>query len=722
MGDTPANPPAASGIPVLVAVEDQPDLLRDVQRELNNRYVPDYRVVCVTSKDEALATLEELAAAGEQVALVLAGEALAGVSGTALLGEVPRTFPQAQRVLLVEWGRLGDSQTGGSIFEAISRGRMDHYVFRPSQPPDEQFHQAISSFLLTWAEAQQHAPHTVNVVGQSWSGRAYELREVLGRCAIPHRFHLADSGEARALLAGARVRSFPLVVWPDGTILEDPSDEEIAKASGTTVEPDRQQYDLLIVGGGPAGLSAAVYGASEGLHTLVVDSGGIGGQATSSSSIRNYLGFPRGVSGGELARGAFQQAWVFGARFAFMQRVTRLAREGDGIVVALNNGGIVVGRTVVLAMGADYQRLHVEPLEALRGAGVFYGAAASEGPSVSGEDVYVVGGANSAGQAALHLAHFARRVTLVVRAATLDARMSHYLVRQIEATPNVDVRTGTEVVDGGGDGWLEHLVLRDRAGGGEEKVRASALFLMIGARPNSDWLPPTIERDPGGFVMTGTDVSADGLRSLGRPPFPLETSLPGVLAVGDIRHGSVMRVASAVGEGSIAIRLVHRLLPREGDRLDVRRPPHEHRMRHLPVRASGAIDGRHLLAARGGPPPHCWKTPLSTGGGQARGDLVDDRGRGKCPAHHGVALALRPLVGEAGALVQGAGAVVEERVPDPSAIGKVLRVPLDYPSTRLGDQVERAAQSKRRDPLAAVRLVDEYARQSVVRQPLLKPR
>ncbi len=545
---------------MLVAVEDQPELMRAVERELTNRYEPDYCVRCLASKDEALTLLAELGAAGEHVALVLAGEVLAGASGTALLAEVPRTFPQAQRALLVEWGRLGDSQAGDAIFEAISRGLMDHYVFRPSQPPDEQFHQAVSGFLLTWAEARQHAPHTVNVIGRSWSGRAYELREVLERCAIPHRFHLADSDAARTLLAGSRGRKLPLVVWPDGRILEDPSDAEIARASGTTVEPDRAEYDLVIVGGGPAGLSAGVYGASEGLRTLVIDSGGVGGQATTSSLIRNYLGFPRGVSGGELARRAFQQAWVFGARFAFMQRVSHLERQRDGVEVTLDNGGVVLARTVVLATGASYRRLEVEPLEALRGAGVFYGAAASEAPSVAGEDVYVVGGANSAGQAVLHLAHFARRVTLVVRADRLEAGMSHYLVRQIEATPEIEVRTGTEVVDGGGEGWLDHLVLRDRASGEEEKVTADALFLMIGARPHTDWLPPTVERDPGGFVVTGSDLSADALQTFGRPPLPLETSLPGVLAVGDIRHGSVKRVASAVGEGSIAIQLVHRLL------------------------------------------------------------------------------------------------------------------------------------------------------------------
>jgi thioredoxin reductase (NADPH) len=560
VGDScPTTGPTDMSGPLLVAVDDDPALLSDVERELRNRYLPDYRVRCLSSPDEALAMLEELAAAGDDVALVLAGEVLAGAPGTGLLAEVRSLFPHAQRVLLIGWGHLGDSRTGDAIFEAISRGRMDHYALRPSRPPDELFHQAISSFLLAWADARLCAPHTVGVVGETWSGRAYQLREVLERCALPHRFFLAGSDEGRALLAGTEVRKFPLLVMPDGNVLEDPSDAEIAKASGTTVDPDGDLYDLVIVGNGPAGLSAAVYGASEGLRTLCIDSGGLGGQATSSSSIRNYLGFPRGISGGELARRAYEQAWIFGAGFAFMQRVTHLRPEPDSTVLGLDNGGVVTSRAVILAMGASYRRLDVAALEALHGAGVFYGAAASEAPLVAGEEVYVVGGANSAGQAALHLARYARRVTLVVRAPSLDAGMSHYLVRQVEETPNIEVRTGTEVVGGGGDVWLDHLVLQARGGGEAEKVKAFALFLMIGARPHTEWLPPEVERDPAGFVMTGADLSDDALRALGRRPLPLETSVPGVLAVGDVRHGSVKRVASAVGEGSIAIQMVHRL-------------------------------------------------------------------------------------------------------------------------------------------------------------------
>jgi thioredoxin reductase (NADPH) len=552
---------SAPSAPLLVAVDDDPDLLRDVERELRNRYASDYRVCCLSSPDEARRTLDELAAAGAEVALVLAAEELDGTPGAELLAGVPILFPHAQRALLLPWSRVGDPTAGDAVFEAIARGRIDQYLVRPAPPPDEQFHLAVSSFLLRWAEARRRAPHTIDVVGESWDGRAYELREVLGRCAMPHRFCLAGSPEGRAILADAGLdRRLPLLRMPDGRVMEDPSDIDIARSAGTTLETSGERFDLVIVGCGPAGLSAGVYGASEGLRTIVIDSGSIGGQATASSSIRNYLGFPRGLSGADLARRAYEQAWVFGARFAFMQHVTNLARQDDGLVLTLNTGGVVMARAVLLAMGASYRRLGVETLEALRGAGVYYGAAASEAPLVAGEEVFIVGGANSAGQAALHLAHYAKRVTLVIRAASLTAGMSHYLVRQVEGTPNIDVRTSAEVVDGGGDGRLQHLVLRDRTTREQETVDAFALFLMIGARPHTEWLPPAVERDGDGFVVTGMDLSDQAVRALGHRPLALETSVPGVLAAGDVRHGSVKRVASAVGEGGIAIQQVHRLL------------------------------------------------------------------------------------------------------------------------------------------------------------------
>lgn len=348
----------------------------------------------------------------------------------------------------------------------------------------------------------------------------------------------------------------PLVIFPNGQVLADPSNAELTMAAGGPVSPDGRDFDLVIVGAGPAGLSAAVYGASEGFRTLVIDSGGIGGQATSSSLIRNYLGFPRGISGRRLAEEAYEQAWVFGAHFAFMQQATALRRQGGRILINLSDFSDVSARAVILATGAAYRRLEVEDIEALAssGAGVFYGGPATEAPALTGRDVVVVGGANSAGQAALHLAEYARRVTIVVRASSLAAGMSHYLVQQVEASPNIEVRLDPEVV---GDGWLERLDLR--SGEDVETVDAYALFLMIGARPNTDWLPPAIVRDERGFIRTGFEPADTLDWPLERAPLSLETSMPGVLAVGDVRDGSMNRVASAVGEGSIAVRLVHDL-------------------------------------------------------------------------------------------------------------------------------------------------------------------
>jgi thioredoxin reductase (NADPH) len=546
--------------PVLLAVDDDPAALQAVETELRERYSRDYRVLCERSCKAALATLELLRAADEPVALVLAGQWTAGMTGSELLGRVHQLHPHAKRGLLIEWGGWGDRPTGEAIHEAMAHGRIDYYVLRPSGRPDEVFHQAVSGFLLEWSHSQKVAPHTIYVVGRSWSGRAYQIRDALERCAIPHAFCLADSERGRDVLADIDGDfELPLMVLPTGTVLSNPSDAEIAGASGAGVDPGGRAYDVVIVGSGPAGLSAAVYGASEGFSTLVVDEGGIGGQATLSSLIRNYLGFPRGVSGARLSEQAYEQAWVLGADFAFMERVQGLERDNGRIRVALSDHEPVSAAAVILATGATYRRIGVPELEELNGAGVFYGGPASEAHGLKGLDVYVVGGANSAGQAALHLARFARRVTLVVRAGSLAAGMSHYLARQIEASPNVDVRLRTEVVAGGGDGWLRHLILRE-AGGDEETVKAEGLFLMIGARPRTDWLPAEIARDSRGFVLTGADLGDDAGWPLDRGPFLLETSMPGVFAAGDVRHGAVKRVASAVGEGSIAIQLVHQLV------------------------------------------------------------------------------------------------------------------------------------------------------------------
>jgi thioredoxin reductase (NADPH) len=550
--------------PMLLAVDADAAALASIERELTDRYGRSYEVFCTASPAEAIGALERLSHGGEEVALVLAAQSLSGTTGTELLSTVHRLHPHAKRGLLIDWGDWGNAETGHAIFDAMAHGQIDYYVLRPSRPPDEQFHQSVSSFLVEWSHGSRRAAHTIHIVGESWSGRAYQLRDVLQRCAFPHSFCLADSHEGRELVArsGLDGAKLPLVVFPDGNALVDPTDEDIARASGVSIHPERDVFDLVIVGAGPAGLSAAVYGASEGFSTLVADSGGLGGQATSSSLIRNYLGFPRGVSGGRLAEQAYEQAWVFGAKFSFMQRVTGLVREGDRLMVELAAFGRVTTRAVILATGASYRRLGVPELEELDGAGVFYGGPASEAAGLTGYDVCVVGGANSAGQAALHLARYARRVTMAVRAQSLAAGMSHYLARQIEATANIDVRLGTEVVGGDGDGWLRQLTLRSGPDGEEETIDSAGLFLMIGAHPHTDWLPPEVERDSRGFILTGSDAHGHGW-PLERPPLSLETSMPGVLAAGDVRHGSVKRVASAVGEGSVAIQLAHALFTQE---------------------------------------------------------------------------------------------------------------------------------------------------------------
>jgi thioredoxin reductase (NADPH) len=550
--------------PVLLAVDDNPDSLRTVESELRERYSRDYTVFAEATADAALEKLEQLAAEGSDVALVLAGHRLAGTTGGELLGRVHQIHPHAKRGLLIDWGGWGDRATGEAIHDDMAHGRIDYYVLRPSGTPDEVFHSAVSSFLLEWSQSQKIAPHTIYVVGESWSGRAYEIRDALERCAIPHAFCLADSEKGREVLDELDGETpLPLMRLPNGAVLIDPSDAEIAAAAGAAVDPRKSDFDIVIVGCGPAGLSAAVYGASEGFSTLVVDAGGIGGQATSSSLIRNYLGFPRGVSGGRLSEQAYEQAWVLGASFALMQTAVGLQREEGRLRVTLSEHGPVAARAVILATGAAYRRIGVPELEEMNGAGVFYGGPASEAHGLAGLEVYVVGGANSAGQAALHLARFARRVTLVIRGGSLAEGMSHYLARQIEATRNVDVRLRSEVVGGGGDTWLRHLVVRGEDGV-EETVEAEGLFLMIGVQPHSGWLTGEVARDSRGFILTGSEVASDPRWPLERSPFLLETSMPGVFAAGDVRSGAINRVASAVGDGSIAIQLVHRLVAEEG--------------------------------------------------------------------------------------------------------------------------------------------------------------
>ena len=551
-------------LPVLLAVDEDQRALEAVDTQLTQRYAHDYRIETQTDPGRALRRLTELRDAGEEVALVLVAKPPLDATGAELLERARQLHPHAKRGLVVAGGAWTDPPTAEAILDSMALGRIDYYVAQPAGSPDEVFHQAISSFLLEWATERRMVPHTVHIVGEAWAGRAYELRKVFERCAAPHSFCLADSERGRELLAmtgpGAKL---PLMVLPDGRVLSDPSNAEIADAAGAPVDFDEQVYDIVIVGSGPAGLSAAVYAASEGLRTLVVDEGGIGGQARSSSLIRNYLGFPSGVSGSRLAEQAYEQASVFGASFVFMHAAIALGRSGDRLGISLSDGRRLSAATVILATGASYRRSGAPSLEALNGAGVFYGGPASEAHALIGKDAYIAGGGNSAGQAALHLARYARRVTVVVRAGSLEAGMSHYLVREVKATPNVEVHVRTEVVGGGGDGRLQELVLRETATGDERTVAADALFMLIGARPHTDWLPDEIATDRRGFVYTGEDIPDDHGWPLERRPFSLETSMPGVLAAGDVRHASVKRVASAVGEGSIAVQLIHNLFEDE---------------------------------------------------------------------------------------------------------------------------------------------------------------
>src|SRR3984957_6323319 len=543
--------------PALLALDEDEESLHLLENQLVQRYVHDYRVECFSDPNLAVSRLSELSRLEEQVALVLAATSDAVSAKGGLLEQVRELHPHAKCALLVPGDVGADRAIADTIRASIALGRVHYYAPNPAGPPDEVFHEAITSFLPEWATERRTVPHTIHIVGETWSGRAYELRETFERCAVPHTFCLADSEEGRDLLAEAGPEAkLPMMVLPDGRILSNPSNSEIAEAAGATSDFDEDIYDVVIVGAGPAGLSAAVYGASEGLSVLVLDEGGIGGQVRSSSLIRNYLGFPKGVSGSRLAEQAYEQALVFGATFVFMHRVTAIARQGGLLSVSLADGRHVWARTAILAIGATYRRLDSAALEELSGAGVFYGGSASEAPALSGKIAYVVGGGNSAGQAALHLARYATRVTLVVRAQSLQVGMSHYLIQEVESTPNIEVRTCTEVIDGSGEGRLQRLMLRRKGSTEQETVTADALFVLIGADPHTQWLPPEISRDQGGFLLTGEEVSRDSRWPLERPPYSLETGLPGVFAAGDVRQSSVKRVASAVGEGSIAIRLV----------------------------------------------------------------------------------------------------------------------------------------------------------------------
>lgn len=549
--------------PILLVVDDQAEDLERTQRELSKRYAADYDIVAESSPSAALERLTALRDAGEQVVILLAAEKMAELSGSEYLDRAHDLFPHAWRVLLIPWSNRSATRP---ILRLITQGKADRYIAKSARTPDEQFHRVITELLQEWQRFYQPPVPIATLVGERWAPRSYELRDLLERSGLPFQFLDSESDEGRALLerVGCGQGPFPVVVRFDGRALTNPSNEDAAVAFGARHSDESGVFDLAIVGAGPAGLSAAVYGASEGLRTIVVDRNTFGGQAGSSSMIRNFLGFPVGISGADLAGRALDQAWSFGAETSVLREAVDLRAEGDQRILVFANHTQIVSRTVVLAMGAHYQRLGIPNLEALVGAGVFYGGGITEAQAMGGQHVFVAGAGNSAGQAAVHLAKYANHVTMLVRGSSLAASMSDYLVQEIRAADNIDVRLRTRIVDGYGKQRLESLVLQDIESETTQTVPAAALFVLIGAQPHTTWLPSSIHRDRRGFILTGADLLAELAAAQApappRAPLLLETSLPGVFAAGDVRCGSVKRVAAAVGEGGIAIQSVHQYL------------------------------------------------------------------------------------------------------------------------------------------------------------------
>jgi thioredoxin reductase (NADPH) len=546
--------------PVLLTVDDDPGVSRAVARDLRRRYGQDYRIVRAESGPQALEALREIKLRGDLVAVLLADYRMPEMSGLEFLEQAMDLFPHARRALLTAY-----ADTDAAI-QAINVVDLDHYLLKPWDPPDEKLYPVVDALIELWRETRNKPVTETQVVGHRWSARSFEVRDFLTRNSVPYRWFTVEQPEGRRLLeaAGLDATSIPLVVTPDGGSLVDPSVEDLAARVGLSTTPDTDFYDTVIVGGGPAGLGAAVYAASEGLRTVLLERRATGGQAGQSSRIENYLGFPDGVSGGQLTDRARRQAQKFGAELLTARGVAGLEVRGSSRVVRLAGGGEVAAHTVVLATGVEYRRLEVPGADRLTGLGVFYGSSATEAPSCADQDVYVVGGANSAGQAAVFLARHARRVTLLVRADGLERSMSYYLIGQIRDTANIELRTGTRVVGAAGQEHLERLSLCDTRTGAVEEVPASFLFVFIGAAPCTEWLDGVVARDPNGFLLTGPDLLVGGERptgwSLDRDPYHLEGSVPGIFAAGDVRANSVKRVASAVGEGAMAIQLVHRYL------------------------------------------------------------------------------------------------------------------------------------------------------------------
>ena len=549
--------------PVVMSVDDDPSVSRAVARDLRRHLGADYRVVRAESGPDALEALRELTVRGESTALLLADHRMPGMTGVEFLEQAMDLVPEARRVLLTAY-----ADTDAAI-RAINDVDLDRYLLKPWDPPEEHLYPVLDELLTEWRARARPVFEGVTLVGHQWSAPTQAAKEFLARNQVPYRHLDVRSDDAQRLLAAARLRAdadaLPVVFLPDGVVLRRPSVRDLAERVGLSTTAGSPFYDVVVVGGGPAGLGAAVYAGSEGLRTLLVEKAATGGQAGQSSRIENYLGFPRGVSGADLAQRAREQAVRFGVEIVTATKCTGIQPQGDGRVVRFAEGAEVTAHAVVLATGVAYTRLPAPGVDELAGRGVYYGAAAHEAVNCRGQVVHVVGAANSAGQAALHFATFADRVVMLVRGDSLRRSMSQYLVRRIEEAPNITVRTCTEIVGGGGSKHLEHLVLQHTATGEREQVPAGWLFVFIGALPQTEWLGEAFVRDARGFLLTGPDLlGRDGCRPAGWPldrdPYLLEASVPGVFVAGDVRAASVKRVASAVGEGALAITLVHRYL------------------------------------------------------------------------------------------------------------------------------------------------------------------
>ncbi|MEN8375701.1 MAG: FAD-dependent oxidoreductase [Gemmatimonadota bacterium] len=545
--------------PFVLTLDDDENVLQAVARDLRGEYGSDYRILRASSGSSALELLAERKRRGDPSALFLVDQRMPAMSGVEFLERATDFYPDAKRVLLTAY-----ADTDAAI-KAINDVHIDHYLLKPWDPPQEKLFPVLTDLLQEWKGSYRPPFEGVRVVGHQWAPASHRVKEFLARNNIPYRWlDVETNEEAGQLVAAAGDVELPCLFLSDGAMAQNPDNREIAELVGLQTMADKPFYDLVVVGAGPAGLAAAVYGASEGLKTIAVEEQAPGGQAGMSSKIENYLGFPGGVSGGDLAHRAVSQAKRFGVEILTAQRVACIKADGPCRAVVLGDGTSVDCRAVLVATGVSYRWLEAPGVQDLTGAGIYYGAAMTEGGSVRDKSVYVVGGANSAGQAAMYFSRYAETVTMLVRGESLSTSMSQYLIDQIGGTPNIRVWTRSEVTEAIGDGRLEKLVIAREGGETSETVDATAMFIFIGAKPRTDWLDERIARDEHGFVMSGSDTEWSEAAALvgypDRAPFPLETSVPGVFCAGDVRHGSVKRVASAVGEGSMAVMFVHRYL------------------------------------------------------------------------------------------------------------------------------------------------------------------